>query len=110
MWLGMLLVLLVGICWCFSGIFISKLKSSSLYCNTCRNVSTPRRNIGNPSGTFHFPFPASFQYIASGHVLEKVKIGNYNVFDLLCGIVACAALIFTQVREWKKNKNMDLRQ
>lgn len=105
MWLGMLLVLLVGILvGAFQGFFISKLKVPPFIATLAGMLVLQGGTLVILQGHSISPFPASFQYIASGYVLEKVKIGNYNVFALLCGIVACAALIFTQVREWKKNK------
>ena len=45
------------------------------------------------------PFPADFQYIASGFVAEQLKAGPVNILAVICAVCAFAAIIWIQIAD-----------
>lgn len=105
MWPAILIVLLVGLAiGAFQGFFIAKLKVPPFIATLAGMLIFQGGSLWILQGHSISPFPPQFQSIASGYVLETVKVGSMNVFAFLCGVLCCAALLICEFRAYKKSK------
>ena len=105
MWLGILLVLLVGLAiGSFQGFFIAKLKVPPFIATLAGMLVFQGGALCILQGHSISPFPPAFQFIASGYVLEDVEVGGMNLFALLFGLLFCALVIYSEWSQIRKDK------
>ena len=102
-WLAVILVLLIGIAiGIFQGFFIAKLDVPPFIATLAGELIWRGLTLVILAGHSLSPFPAQFQFIASGYLLENVKIGSANLFALIFAAVVYVVLILSEMRKRAK--------
>lgn len=105
MWIGILLVLLVGLAiGAFQGFFIARFKVPPFIATLAGMLIFQGGALCILQGHSISPFPGAFQFIASGYVLEDLKVGGMNIFAILFGLLFCVLIIYSEFSRHNKNR------
>ena len=99
-WLSTILVLALGVTiGVIQGVFIAYLNVPPFIVTLAGELMFRGLTLVILAGHSISPFPADFQYIASGFVAEQLKAGPVNILAVICAVCAFAAIIWIQIAD-----------
>lgn len=104
-WLAVVAVAVIGIAiGAFQGSFIAFLNVPPFIATLAGELAFRGLTLYILAGHSISPFPAQFQFIASGYIYENLKVGGLNIIALLFGAAAFVALLLNEISKYKDRK------